>query len=312
MAAIYSAGTIDNERAPYLRTYSSSPRSTQRLRETSARDPRQLSRSRASPGKRFAGAVQSLETKKNETTSRHNPSGNSHESATTVTLQRHRGHLRFCGDDRNRIEGLARGGTTCFLSAAMRRFWPWLCAILSGALLALCYPPANLGGLSWLALTPLIAALWFSKPWKKRDGLRLLLLGYATGLVYMLGSLHWLDHASPSRAGSHSVFISAIYTALWALFAGTVAKPRQSPSGSQTNLAEVLEQPAHRRARRGRLDGPGMAARCRLHRIRMERSRNRSPSKRRSHPNLRHHRRGRSLIPRRDGERDDRHHGRSV
>ncbi len=117
----------------------------------------------------------------------------------------------------------------CFLSAAMRGSWPWLCAILSGTLLTFCYPPADLGGLSWLALTPLISGLWFSEPWKKGDALRLLLLGYATGLVYMLGSLHWLVTVTITGWIALCLYLG-IYTALWALFVGTVAKPRQSPS----------------------------------------------------------------------------------
>jgi apolipoprotein N-acyltransferase len=109
----------------------------------------------------------------------------------------------------------------------MRRFWPWLCAILSGALLTLCYPPANLGGLSWFALTPLVCALWFSDPWRNYDGLRSFLLGYAAGLVYMLGSLHWLITVTVAGWFALCLFLG-VYTAFWALFVGTVAKPRQS------------------------------------------------------------------------------------
>ncbi|MFZ0708498.1 MAG: apolipoprotein N-acyltransferase [Terrimicrobiaceae bacterium] len=110
----------------------------------------------------------------------------------------------------------------------MRRFWPWLCAILSGALLALCYAPANLGGLCWIALTPLVCAVWFSERWKKQDGLRLLLLGYVTGVVYMLGCLHWLITVTFAGWIALCLFLG-VYTAFWALFVGTVAKPRQSP-----------------------------------------------------------------------------------
>ena len=124
---------------------------------------------------------------------------------------------------------MAPGSDPCFLSAAMRRFWPWLCAILSGALLALCFPPANLGGLCWLALTPLIAALWFSGPWPKRDPLRLLLLGYITGLFYMLGSLHWLITVTVAGWIALCLYLGT-YTALWALFVGTVGRPRSSPT----------------------------------------------------------------------------------
>jgi apolipoprotein N-acyltransferase len=120
----------------------------------------------------------------------------------------------------------------CFLSAAMRRSWPWLCAILSGVLLASCFPPANLGGLCWLALTPITAALWFSEPWKRRDVLRMLLLGYATGLIYMLGSLHWLVTVTVAGWIALCLYL-ATYTALWGLFVGTVARPRQSPSETQ-------------------------------------------------------------------------------
>jgi apolipoprotein N-acyltransferase len=118
---------------------------------------------------------------------------------------------------------------TCFLSAAMRHYWPWLCAILSGALLALCFPPANLGGLCWLALSPITAALWFSEPWNKRDALRLLALGYVTGLIHMLGSLHWLVTVTVAGWIALGLFLGS-YTALWALFVGTVAKPRQPPT----------------------------------------------------------------------------------
>ncbi|HEY5744157.1 MAG TPA: apolipoprotein N-acyltransferase [Terrimicrobiaceae bacterium] len=122
---------------------------------------------------------------------------------------------------------MATLGPTCFLSAAMKFYWPWLCAISSGALLALCFPPANLGGLCWFALTPLIVALWFSEPWKKRDALRLLTLGYLTGIVYMLGCLHWLVTVTVAGWISLCLFLGS-YIALWSLFVGTVARPRQA------------------------------------------------------------------------------------
>ena len=121
----------------------------------------------------------------------------------------------------------------CLLSASMRRYWPWLCAILSGVLLTLCFFPANLGGLCWVALTPITTALWFSQPWKKRDALRLLLLGYLTGLIYMLGSLHWLVTVTVPGWIVLSLFLGS-YTAIWALFVGTVAKPRSSSLEPET------------------------------------------------------------------------------
>ena len=40
----------------------------------------------------------------------------------------------------------------------MLGLWPWMCALLTGVLLALCYPGWDQGWLVWIALTPLIAA----------------------------------------------------------------------------------------------------------------------------------------------------------
>src|SRR5881396_3431020 len=40
--------------------------------------------------------------------------------------------------------------------------WPWLAAILSGLLCTLCFPPFDQSWFCWFALTPLIAAVWFS------------------------------------------------------------------------------------------------------------------------------------------------------
>jgi apolipoprotein N-acyltransferase len=112
---------------------------------------------------------------------------------------------------------------------ATKPIWPWLCSILTGALLTLCYPPFQLGGLCWFALTPLVCALWFSPPWKRRDIFRPLLLGYTAGIIYMLGSLHWL--ITVTIAGWIALcFYLGIYTALWSLFVSTVAKPRQPAS----------------------------------------------------------------------------------
>jgi apolipoprotein N-acyltransferase len=70
------------------------------------------------------------------------------------------------------------------------RFWPWLAAVVSGLLCTACFPPFNQTWLCWIALTPLIAATWFSG----KDGrwLHNLLLGYVAGIVFFTGTFSWL------------------------------------------------------------------------------------------------------------------------
>src|SRR5205823_7617859 len=52
--------------------------------------------------------------------------------------------------------------------------------------------PFNQGWLCWFALTPLIAAIWFSGENLKRRWLRDLLLGYVAGIVFFTGVFGWL------------------------------------------------------------------------------------------------------------------------
>ncbi|HEY5793082.1 MAG TPA: hypothetical protein VIS74_07275, partial [Chthoniobacterales bacterium] len=81
----------------------------------------------------------------------------------------------------------------------MKSLWPWLCALLTGVLLALGFVPFDQGGLIWVALTPLVAAVWFGPRWTRREWLRGPLLGYLAGLVYFLVSFFWLS--TVTRAG---------------------------------------------------------------------------------------------------------------
>lgn len=114
----------------------------------------------------------------------------------------------------------------------MRRYWPWGCALLSGLLLALSLLPLGLGGLSWVALVPLICALWFGEPWAKGEDWRRFLLGYAAGLGYFLGSLNWITTVTVAGWIALCLYL-AIYPALWSTFVGWAATPRQSPFEQQ-------------------------------------------------------------------------------
>src|SRR5205823_14329214 len=70
--------------------------------------------------------------------------------------------------------------------------WPWLAAICSGFLYAACFAPFNLTWFCWIALTPLIAAIWFSGTESRHPWLRNLLLGYVAGLTSFWIVFSWL------------------------------------------------------------------------------------------------------------------------
>ncbi len=70
-------------------------------------------------------------------------------------------------------------------------FWPWLAAICSGLLCTACFPPFDQTWLCWIALTPLIAAIWFSGRDSRHSWLRNLLLGYVAGVVFFTATFSW-------------------------------------------------------------------------------------------------------------------------
>jgi len=122
------------------------------------------------------------------------------------------------------------------------RAWPWLAPILSGLLCTACFPPFHGSWLCWIALTPLISAVWFSGPKAKRPWLRNLLLGYVAGLVFFtsafswLGSLGALFESPPLRGLS---FLLSIYLgmhfAFWSWFVGLIT-PREFLSSAKNLL----------------------------------------------------------------------------
>jgi apolipoprotein N-acyltransferase len=114
------------------------------------------------------------------------------------------------------------------------RFWPWLAAICSGLLYTACFPPFNLTWLCWIALTPLIAAVWFSGKELRHGWLRNLLLGYVAGLAFFWTVLFWLT--TVTILGWFVLeFYMAIYFALWSWFCGLLRprEPKQEPSSAK-------------------------------------------------------------------------------
>ena len=111
------------------------------------------------------------------------------------------------------------------------KLWPWLAAICSGVLYAVCFAPFNLTWFSWIALTPLIAAIWFSGTESRHRWVRNLLLGYVSGLTFFWVVFSWLT--TVTILGWFVLeFYMAIYVAIWAWFCGLVRpKPRTTRTG---------------------------------------------------------------------------------
>ncbi len=113
--------------------------------------------------------------------------------------------------------------------SAIARAWPWLAAASSGVLLALCFAPWNVTPLAWVALTPLICAVWFSRESGRRPGLRAALLGYVAGLVFFTMVFYWLGALAPLFAEPWLyalplllALILGCYFAFWAWFLARV------------------------------------------------------------------------------------------
>ncbi len=118
-----------------------------------------------------------------------------------------------------------------------RTVWPWLAAAASGGLATLCLAPWNQEWLCWLALTPLLAAVWLTaeqpparpgagrwkRTWRTRAG-RGFALGYVAGLVFFWWAFYWLRQVT-GIGWFILPFYMGLYFAVWGCFMATVAKP---------------------------------------------------------------------------------------
>ncbi len=122
------------------------------------------------------------------------------------------------------------------LGARMKIWITSLLAIASGILASLAFPPLNASWLCWIAWTPLIVSIWWGRRWGHREWLRLLLLGYAAGISFFCSSLLWLCQVSRGGWLALGLYLG-VYLALWALFVGTVGRPKEEgPSGESVWL----------------------------------------------------------------------------
>jgi hypothetical protein len=99
------------------------------------------------------------------------------------------------------------------------RLWPWLAAIATGLLCAGCFAPFNYDWLCWIALTPLLAAIWFSGGKSKRRWSRDLLLGYVAGLAFFWVVFSWLYTVTVPGMILVGIYM-ACYFAAWSWLCG--------------------------------------------------------------------------------------------
>lgn len=136
----------------------------------------------------------------------------------------------------------------------LRRLWPWLAALASGLLYCACFAPFDQAWLCWFALTPLLAALWFSERNVRRRGLRDFLLGYVAGVTFFWTVFSWLTTVTVPGWILVGAYM-AIYPALWAWFCGMLRPGRRDVTRKEpVGLDAVTERlAAKRRAEAGAL-----------------------------------------------------------
>ncbi len=146
----------------------------------------------------------------------------------------------------------------------LARWWPWLAAVASGLLLTLGLEPWNQEWVCWVALTPLIAAVWADgrppgpvlppasrRRWYARLRPRVprerwargFFLGYVTGIIFYWTAFYWLTQVT--EPGWFILgFYMALYPALFGWFVATVARPWSPPAGAVD--AGAVRRPAAR------------------------------------------------------------------
>ncbi len=131
----------------------------------------------------------------------------------------------------------------------LKIYWPEMAAVLSGVLLALCYPHWDIGNLVWIWQAPLLTALWFSKPRpsQRSEWKRGFYLAYLSGLSFFVLNLNWFTEISKVAesiwAGVLALFAITIYLALYfgvfGIFAITVGKWKlKEPDKDKKDLFE--------------------------------------------------------------------------
>ena len=105
-----------------------------------------------------------------------------------------------------------------------RSLWPLIAALVSGVLLAMCFPGfGNFSGLVWVWMLPLLPAIW--RGGSKRYGFG---IAYLSGLVFWLLNLKWLWTVSGLGAMAMAAFL-ALYFGAWGAIAVSLGNPWRKP-----------------------------------------------------------------------------------
>ncbi len=138
------------------------------------------------------------------------------------------------------VESEGAGASAVVRASSLQRTWPWAAAVLSGLLLILCFPRFYQGWLVWIALTPVICAVWLGPQGNRRA----VLLGYVTGIVFIAGTFHWLSTLAGLFKTPLLVTIPlllglymGLYVAFWTWFIGYLRRRWSNYSSSWQNLA---------------------------------------------------------------------------
>jgi apolipoprotein N-acyltransferase len=119
-----------------------------------------------------------------------------------------------------------------------RQVWMRIAAAAaSGLLVAFLFPPFRMTALAWVAMTPLLAALWSLDT--RRAGRRGFLLGWLAGTVSCAVQFSWLAVVSPLGAALLPLYLGA-YWGLFGAFAATLGNPWRDPREGWPECARSL------------------------------------------------------------------------
>ena len=146
-----------------------------------------------------------------------------------------------------------------------RGLWPLIAALVSGVLLAMCFPGfGNFSGLVWVWMLPLLPVIW--RGGSKRYGFG---IAYLSGLVFWLLNLKWLWTVSGLGAMAMAAFL-ALYFGAWGAIAVSLGNPWRKPKdktkdkankagSSEQQAASSLQQKIDQKTSRQRKSRPGLS-----------------------------------------------------